>query len=304
MIHFVIGLCLLSVNGCGSSKAVPAPPPVGGLWTPVAGDLRFQGLGAFKSSSIYEDTNINGGGPSGAGASRSFQGYSGTPFEIGEGVCNEKGGGCSWFFSIHGPGSLTTTPIYSVADYKAWPASIESAFAAGHVITALDIETSYALYAIGEITPDSKRGGYVGSLSAAPAAQLQSVVQQITNTGQVVTAIAATDASNFSFASFSWAGDTSSKYEATATVCELDKLQMCAQQIASAGYIITAIGGNRASGIALVGTRLVGQAIARPLLIFDRSHSLGYDPFQQGYVTVGYILNLNPSTDIYQILEK
>jgi hypothetical protein len=61
-----------------------------------------------------------------------------------------------------------------------------------------------------------------------------------------------------------------------------------ATSLAQAGYIITAAGGNYADGILLVGTRVKGDSMGRPIIIIPA----GQSPLslqQNGYAIVGLI---------------
>ena len=67
-----------------------------------------------------------------------------------------------------------------------------------------------------------------------------------------------------------------------------------AQQLAGQGYIITAMGGTAADGILLVGTRVHGDTMPRPIMVIDVPQDGGPAILNQlGYAVVGLLYNLD-----------
>ena len=74
-----------------------------------------------------------------------------------------------------------------------------------------------------------------------------------------------------------------------------------AQGLAAQGYIITASGSAQAAdgtGVLMVGTRVQGDTMARPMMVASGTQSLaGIDQlFQQGYAIVGIADEFDPKT--------
>ncbi|MHB8304341.1 MAG: hypothetical protein ACYDC6_16255 [Acidobacteriaceae bacterium] len=77
-----------------------------------------------------------------------------------------------------------------------------------------------------------------------------------------------------------------------------------ATSLANAGYIITAFGGNPTDGYVLVGTRVRGDSMPRPILVFPPTPS---STSTVGYALVGQVFNTtygNGSDYVTWLFEK
>jgi hypothetical protein len=91
-------------------------------------------------------------------------------------------------------------------------------------------------------------------------------------------------------------------YETNVQTAAYNNIGDAATTLANSGYIITAFGGNGTDGYILVGTRVKGDSIPRPILVSpDASVSI------QGYARVGWAVNTvsgsNPSPPVW-LFEK
>jgi hypothetical protein len=114
--------------------------------------------------------------------------------------------------------------------------------------------------------------------AAAAEGQQSRVITAVSfNNGQVV------------YFSYGWAQDTSTMYETQVSITTLENAGSAATNLALQGYILTAIGGDGGltDTIALVGTRVKGDTLPRPILIVPYGGS--YAPLMQGYAIVGEI---------------
>lgn len=74
----------------------------------------------------------------------------------------------------------------------------------------------------------------------------------------------------------------------------IDTAANAAKSLAAAGYIITAFGGDVTNGILLVGTRVKGDSLPRPILVTDSFDAIS----QGGYAMVGIVESLDPTTGL------
>jgi hypothetical protein len=257
--------------------------------SPENGDLRFQQVG---SAAIAETSNIEG--------VRTILWYPikvtypnslGTPLRLGTGQCVPAvKQDCGW---LYGTSALPGTPL-NVAyepdilenldgDVRAVPATA--------VINSLDIESDEDVFAMSIL--GGAAAGFDGrhettSLNALPAA-----IASDGAAGQVVTAISYNDASgNVDLLSYGWAVDTTTLYDTEVKIASYSNIGDAASAIAASGYIITAFGGNGTDGYILVGTKVRGDTLQRPILISpDATGST------QGYALVGWAINSNYQSD-------
>ena len=137
-------------------------------------------------------------------------------------------------------------------------------------------------------------------------ADLQAAATAAGANSQVITAISFDAGANsntaaITFLSYGWQADTSTIYEAQVTTVAPSDAQTAAANLASQGYIITAVGiADSATDIVLVGTRVQGDTMPRPFM----STAIANDPtmFQQGYAIVASITYSSPTVaDTYTI---
>ena len=288
----MVSIACFALVGCGSnlvpSASYPVAPPVTPhLWLPKSGDLRFQGLGAYTYSEGFLGTGML------ALETRSFPSFAGSPLQIGSGVCGpvlKVFPNCYWLFSIDGPPTFKTTAFYTSGHFSSFDAEINRDMQGDTVVTSLDIQPSYDVYATAQVATSTDQT-YKGLHQHVAAADLNATVQTITASGRVVTALAPDSDDGFQVFSYTWGGDTTSKYEASVLTCPIADVAATFKSLTAQSYILTALGGTRASEMRLVGTRLIGQTASRPTLVSIDGKGLTSDPLKQGYVTVGFVFD-------------
>jgi hypothetical protein len=290
---------------------------------PKTGDLRFQlvdaaqtvngyGIGtAFQSSALI-------------GGEQTFNGSIGTPLHAGPGDCAKppvtNGTGCAWLFSVVslasslGANASGFTSGYASdsyanfqSDMQSWPWQNSTVgngvlpFASASVVTSIDFEPDNVLFGLSWIQ-SSQQSGFQPTVQTVAPADLQAAATTAGANSQVITAISynagaynagATPAA-ITFLSYGWQADTSTIYEAQVATVSPANAATAAANLASQGYVITAIGlADSAADIVLVGTRVQGDTMPRPFM----STAVANNPtvFQQGYAMVGTINYPSPT---------
>jgi hypothetical protein len=301
----VVSLSAALMVGCGSNQVQAAPSPgptpvTSRLWLPKSGDLRFQGLGAYSYSQAFLGTGMP------ALESRTFPSYAGSPLQIGSGVCGpalQLFPNCYWLYSVDGPPTFKTTAFYTSGHFSGFDTDIGRGMQGSALVTSLDIQTAYDVYATAQVVSSADQT-FKGLHQHVATADLVSTVQALTTTGSVVTALAPDSDQGFQVFSYTWGGDTSSKYEATVLTCPIADVGATFRALTAQGYILTALGGTRASEMRLVGTRLVGQMAIRPTLVSVDGKGLTSDPLKQGYVTVGFVFDDVLGNTVTRLLQQ
>jgi hypothetical protein len=270
---------------------------------PQAGDLRFQQVDAASTVNGYTGDELSS---LLAGNGLTFGNATGAPLSLG-GSCS--GGGdnpvfdldCGWeaaAFNLPAgiSGLLAGFLSDSVDDFQAdlQGALGSRTYSTGAldspdtVLTAIDMEPTYGGFATSWITT-SQGGGFDLAQHTIPTTDLQQAAAQEGAQGRVITAISY-DAGQILYLSYGWQSDPSTAYETQVATATFDSVGQVATSLAQAGYIITAAGGNYADGIVLVGTRVKGDSMARPIMVIPAGQSplsLG----QNGYAVVGFIID-------------
>ena len=117
----------------------------------------------------------------------------------------------------------------------------------------------------------TQAGGFDYRLDPAvpPGANQQAQIQaQATLDGtesRVITAVSFDASGNAVLISYGWTGDTTTVYEAQTTVVQASGVLATATNLAGEGYFIGAFGGNDTDGYVLVGMRVQGDILLRPI---------------------------------------
>ena len=173
------------------------------------------------------------------------------------------------------------------------------------VVTSIDFEPANVLFGLSWIQ-SSQQSGFQPTIQTVAPADLQAAATAAGANSQVVTAISFDAGANsntaaITFLSYGWQADTSTIYEAQVTTVAPSDAATAAANLASQGYIITAVGiADSATDIVLVGTRVQGDTMPRPFM----STAIANDPtmFQQGYAMVASITYPSPTmADTYTI---
>src|SRR5205823_6085305 len=163
---------------------------------------------------------------------------------------------CIWFFSSFGlpSGVSGLTTNYQGFNSNAFPLDSElRSLDDGHsVVTSLDLELSNTAYAVSWIESANVGGFQYFQQTMAPD-QFQAVASQLGEQSRVITAASFDQSGDVYFVNYGWLTDQTTRYEVKVSTASLDTIGVEATNLANAGYIITALGGNPAAGFLLVG---------------------------------------------------
>jgi hypothetical protein len=252
---------VLVTNAVGSATSNPASLTIGPR-APKPGDWRFQALDlpAFVPGVA---TFLLGG------TEVPYPNAVGTPLSMGaapdiicvSGVVED----CAWGYSVYGePAGVSGISAYYLSDsYTSLDADLQTLDTPNIVITSLDLEPANSVFGVSWLQTSAAGGFTVISQSIDPAG-VQAVVSQLGEQSQVVTALTF-NAGQVQTLAYSWQGDTTTIYEAKAVTTTGDNFVADATSLAAAGYIVTALGGDPTDGLILVGTRVQGDTMPRPI---------------------------------------
>ena len=251
-------------NAVGTVTSNPASLTVGPR-VPKAGDWRFQALD-LPAFIPFLYTGL---------LSREEAWYTnatGTPLTIGidpgPGVCAPPGTeSCGWGYEVYSqpPGGSGLTAYYWSDFFSSFDADMQVVIAPNTVITSLDLHPANDLFAVSWLQT-SAEGGFSALTQSVEPQDVQAVVSQLGEESQVVTALSF-NAGQVQLESCGWQSDTTTIYEAKAVAATGDNFITEAASLGAAGYIITALGGDPTDGLILVGTRVQGDTMPRPMLL-------------------------------------
>jgi hypothetical protein len=196
----------------------------------------------------------------------------GTPLTLGQGQVS--GNECLWEFNWYGlpPGSPNLAMYYEIG-WTGAPGDptissyLQSVAAPNVVIDSMDIQSSCVGVAW---VQTAQAGGFDQRLEIIPSGvdQLTQIQAQAALDGtqsRVVTAVSFDTSGNAYLLSYGWTGDTTSAYEAQAHLIPASEVASTATTLGGEGYFISAFGGNSTSGYMLIGTRVQGDTLPRPI---------------------------------------
>lgn len=234
---------------------------------PAIGDLRYL---LMEQANTQSDLTPGSASNIVGGSGTSFPNSFGTPLTLGtSGVCY-PGANCYWKYVVYNlPTNLTGLAMhYSSGAYSSLNADLQSIASSNGVIISLDIEPANGLYAAAWV--QTQAGGFDYRMETVPPSQLATTVAADGASSRVVTAVGLDVSSGMAdVISYGWNGDTTTVYETTTQIVQLTSPQnvpTAATTMAAQGYIISAFGGNDANGYAMIGMRVKGDTMARPVL--------------------------------------
>lgn len=273
-----IGTFQVTVSNEANSVASKSATLTAGPRSPKAGDLRYL---LFQQVDLPNFGN-QGGVSSGIYAGTDgylFSSYTnalGTPLTMGSAyLCGE--GTCDWYYS-----TLNLTPpmtglsmYYRAGKYANFASDLQSDAAVNVVFTSLDLEPAENGYAVSWVQT-TQPGGFDYRLDPmiAPgtdqAAQIQAQASQDGSESRVITAVSFDASGNAILISYGWTGDTTTVYDTQTKVVPAGgqvgaNVLSAATSLANNGYIISAFGGNDTNGYILVGMRVHGDSLPRPI---------------------------------------
>jgi hypothetical protein len=265
------------------------------LNAPKAGDLRFQQVDADITLNGYIGvlhTNI--------GNLLAFsEGDYGSPLELEPvPVCAAAQFDCAWFFNLFATGASGFTTGYSDDAIENFAADV-GALGEGAVVTSLDLQRGSDIYAISWVR-NSQSIGFNPLIQSVSSADVQSAATTLAGQSQVITGIAF-DSGNVTLLSYGWQSDPATVYEAKViTAATLDDIPGAASTLAGEGYIITAVGGHPSAGFLLVGTRVQGDTMPRPLkIVVSPTDDVKTQLWEQGYALITSFTNASVTTETW-----
>jgi len=260
---------------------------------PQVGDLRFQQVGAVSTAS---GLSANGVQSAVSGSESDVLSDSvGTPLSMGT-DCSAPGNpiNCIWSYrSFPLPAGIfgLTTTYQSSEVFGNLDTDLDALSVPDVVITSFDLEPGNTAYAISSIQT-SQAGGFSFTFQAILPGQIQTVASQLGAQSQVITAIAFDSCGDVDFLAYAWQNDTTTVYEVKVVTATLEGVDAAAMSLGAGGYIITALGGDTTNGFLLVGTRVQGDTMPRPVLVVVPTTDADLAPlFQSGDAVVGYLIN-------------
>lgn len=274
---------------------------------PKAGDLRFQQVDAASTISGYS-ANPSGVSPDAKGSlSVYFANSIGTPLFLSPSICTatsstsgSTGNTCSWQsqqFLLPSPltglglslgyGGDVLTNFAMDLQSSSFPAKGDALNSPDTVITSLDFEPAENLFSASWIQTSQGGGFDVMQQMVAPEG-LQDAANQEGAHSRVITAFSYFNG-QIVYLSYGWQTDTTTVYETQVATATSVTLPAVAANLASQGYVLTAMGGAESNdSLLVVGTRVKGDSVARPFV----SAALGAEAtsvLQPGYAIVGVV---------------
>ncbi|MFZ0742792.1 MAG: hypothetical protein WAM85_00205 [Terracidiphilus sp.] len=278
-------------NGFGQVSSRSASLSLGPR-SPLPGDLRFQQDAAATTAPGYG--GINNGTLVYPSSTSQVNGW-GTPLSMGPGCIGATSQGpsaCSWIWFTFGRANLTGIGI----SYTNQPASdldwFISQLTDSEVINGVAIDQNFDSAGF-SVVGRNDASGFACQKQTVSLANLASALSTAGAAGAVPTAISP-DSGNVTFYACTWEAD-SFKYDVQLQLATSSTVASAADDLAQAGYIITASGGS-GDDLFFVGTRVQGDAVPRPVLVIQAGESPqpladgGYSPVAVGADSNGNVL--------------
>lgn len=264
-----------SVNSVVSSTAELTAGPR----SPKAGDLRYllfqqvdiPGLGS--NGGLISDISVE---PGGAINNASGTNVAGSPLGLGSSyACGS--GTCVWPFGFYAlpPPVVGLSMSYQGGRYSDLTSDLQGYAASNVVFTSLDLEPAQNAYAISWVQT-AQTGGFDYRMDplippgADQQAQIQAQAVLDGTQSRIITAVSFDASGNAVLVSYGWTGDTTTVYEAQTSLVPAGSqvsagVTSAATALANDGYFISAFGGNDTNGYILIGMRVNGDTLPRPI---------------------------------------
>jgi hypothetical protein len=300
-------------NALGSVTSNPATLTVTAR-APKAGDLRFEQVDAATTVNGYtadppELSTLSPAPPGGTGLAVIVSGDTGTPLWYG---------GPLWqFYTWRPPSGIPGPNMTYFNDYLGNLSSDllgQGAFvgtacsgASNSVVTSVNLSPGTAQLAMSCVQSDQSNGFDIAQHTVSPT-DFQSAASQDGEQGRVITAVSYDANNQIFYLSYGWQTDTTTVYETQVATATIETAGSVATSLANAGYIITAIGGgdamssapsSNADSVIMVGTRVKGDTMPRPILTVTEPPSPpSLTQIEQGYAVVGVVWKLDSTGNL------
>jgi len=254
-----------AVNSVSSATATLTAGPRG----PAVGDLRYLLFEQVSAAGFYQDggevTNITGSSSFWADNAIGTTLRIGTFYACYVGVPFDCAYGFEVFDLPNGQTGLSMN--YESHDYPSFSSDIQSIAAPNVVIDSLDFETEDDDYAV-SFVKTAQTGGFDYRLEVVAPVELQTTVANDGAESRIVTAVSFDANNQANLISYGWTGDTTTVYEAqTFIAASASEIVSQAETLAANGYFISAFGGSDADGYMLIGMRVQGDTMPRPIYV-------------------------------------
>lgn len=254
-----------SINSVASAVATLTAGPR----APALGDLRYLLFEQVTAAGLFQNGGEHTDIP-GASAFWITNGI-GTPLTIGSNFACYPGIAydCGWGLTVYNlpTGQLPLSMYYESNSYPSFASEVQSVIAPNVVIDSIDLEPANNEYAIAYVKT-AQTGGLDYQLEVVPPSQLQATVANDGAESRVVTAVSFDVNNQANVVSYGWTGDTSTFYEAQTFIADTaSHIASEATTLADNGYFISAFGGNDTDGYMLIGMRVQGDTMARPIYV-------------------------------------
>ncbi len=262
---------VIVTNAIGSATSNPASLTVGPR-APKPGDWRFQGLDLPAFVPLVATFLLGG-------TEVPYPNAIGTPLSMGadpDQICvSGIVGDCAWGYSVYAePAGGSGISAYYLSDsFTNLDPDLQTLATPNNVITSLDLEPANAVFAVSWLQT-STAGGFTTISQSVDPSDVQAVASQLGGQSQVVTALTF-NAGQVQIMGYGWQSDTTTIYEAKALAATGGNFITQATNLAAAGYIITALGGDPTDGLILIGTRVQGDTMPRPIQFVTPSGTQG-----------------------------
>lgn len=259
-----VGSFSVVVSNAVNSVASSAATLSAGARAPKPNDVRYL---PFEQVSLPGFLGTAGGEVSNLGdANFSFANSLGTGLWLGVGSTT-----CTWHFNAFFlPPPMNNMAMYYQEDFlqimpvAAYLQSIASPYL---VVTSMDIQPGASCEAMGVSWIEIAQGGFDQRLETVPPAQLQAQATADGQTSRIITAVSFDGSGNVNLLSYGWTGDTTTVYETQTYLVSPSQVGQTATTLAADGYFISAFGGSNADGYVLIGARVKGDTLPRPMNI-------------------------------------
>ncbi len=259
----------VTVSNATSSATSQTAVLTAGPRAPALGDLRYLLFEQVTAAGFFQDggehTDILGS--SGFWADNAL----GTPLDIGSNWACYPGVAfdCAWGLTVFAlpSGQSGITMYYEGDGYGEFSSDMQSIVAPDVVIDSLDFEPLEDCYGISYVKT-AQTGSFDYRLEVVAPDQLQTTVANDGAESRVVTAVSFDANNQANVISYGWTGDATTIYEAQTVIAEsASDIASQAQTLATSGYFISAFGGNDTDGYMLIGMRVQGDTMARPIYL-------------------------------------
>ncbi|MGP8173492.1 MAG: immunoglobulin domain-containing protein [Terracidiphilus sp.] len=269
----LVGSYQVRVSNAVNSVASNTVTLNAGARSPKPGDLRYL---LFQQVDLPGFMSEYGGGADWLGtANYSYGNALGTPLMLGIG--NISGSACDWHFSFYNlpPGSPGLAMYYQenfTVGETPFTSYLQTVAAPNLVIDSMDIQSAPEdSICVGVSWVETAQpGGFDQRLEIIPSgtdqsAQIQSQATLDGAESRVIPAVSFDTAGNAYLISYGWTGDTTTVYETQTAVVTAANVTSTATALAGEGYFLSAFGGNPTFGYMLIGTRVQGDTLPRPI---------------------------------------